>query len=52
MFVLVGEGGSGVALEILILLNFINIAERQSLSAIRRRRVMHRQHVMVIGRNK
>ena len=35
MFVLVGEGGSGVALQILIglLLNFINIAERQSFSA-------------------
>ena len=30
---LVGEGGSGVALQILTLLNFINIAERRSFSA-------------------
>ena len=36
MFVLVGEGRSGVALQILILLNFKNIAE---LFLLRRRRV-------------
>ena len=52
MFMLVGEEGSGVALQFLILLNFINIAERRSFSAIRRRRVMYRHHVMVMGRNK
>ena len=32
-YMLVGEGGSGVVLQILMLPNFINIAKRQSFSA-------------------
>ena len=50
---LVGEGGSGVALQILILLNFMNIAERRSFSATSQASdVLYRQHIIVIGRNK
>ena len=41
---LVREGESDVALHILILINFLNIAERRSF--------LYRQHVMVIARNK
>ena len=37
-----------MALQILILLNYTNIAE---VFPLRRRRVMYRLHVMVIGRN-
>ena len=38
----VGEGGSGVASHILILLNFMNIAKRRSFRLLlRRRRVMY-----------
>ena len=40
-----------MVLQILMLPNFINIAKRQSFSASPKR-VMHRQHAMVIGRNK
>ena len=44
-----GEGRSGVALLILlIVLNFMKIAE---VFLLRCRRVMYRQHDMVIGRN-
>ena len=49
---LVGEGGSGVASHILILLNFMNIAKRRSFLPRRRRTRYCRQHTMVIGRNK
>ena len=49
---LVGEGGSGMASRILILLNFM-IAKRRNFSATSQANdVLHRQHVMVIGRNK
>ena len=51
-----GEGGTGVALLVLLLLivsNFINIAKRRSFSAILQASdVAYRQHDMVIGRNK
>ena len=40
-----------MVLQILILLNFVNIAKRQSFSASPKR-VMYRQHAMVIGTNK
>ena len=46
-----GEGRSGTVLQILMLLNFINIAKRLSFSASAKR-VMYRQHAMVIRRNK
>ena len=50
---LVREGESGVALHILILINFLNIAERRSFSVTSQASdVLYRQHVMVIGRNK
>ena len=39
-----------MVLQILMILNFINIAKRQSFSASPKR-VMYRQHAMVIGRN-
>ena len=48
---LAGEGRSGVVLQILMLLNFMNIAKRQSVSASPKR-VMYRQHAIVIGRKK
>ena len=50
VYVVVGRG-SGVALQILILLKFLKIAERRRF-LLRRRRVIYKQHVMVIGRNK
>ena len=39
MFMLVGKEGSGVALQIFILVNFLNIAK---VFLLRRRRVMYR----------
>ena len=49
---LVGEGGGGVSLQILILLNFINIAERRSFFATLQASDVQTIYVMLIENNR
>ena len=53
MFMLVGEvGGEGVSLQIRILLNFINIAERRSFFATLQASDIQTIYVMLIKKNR